>query len=210
MKKNQSNIRAGLLILLCILLLAGAAALLMRFLRLKNETMELDQQYQQEIEENSTDIEQWEAEETPQEEIPETPAPTVTPSSEVQGILIDLSDCSAGQILTEQQLYLENPGIYFTAQKIIRDDYVHQRMNGVVPRDGGSVELEDLRYLKLLIYNQEGQIQVGELVVNKAISQKVLDGFLEKFQSNEKTTELKLEENCWTGTTEETIQRILE
>ena len=128
----------------------------------------------------------------------------------MNGILIDLSDCFAGQILTEQQLYLENPGIYFTAQKIIRDDYVHQRMNGVVPRDGGSVELEDLRYLKLLIYNQEGQIQVGELVVNKAISQKVLDGFLEKFQSNEKTTELKLEENCWTGTTEETIQRILE
>ena len=87
---------------------------------------------------------------------------------------------------------------------------MHQRMNGVVPRDGGSVELEDLRYLKLLIYNQEGQIQVGDLVVNKAISQKVLDGFLEKFQSNEKTTELKLEENCWTETTEETIQRILE
>ena len=77
MKKNQSNIRAGLLILLCILLLAGAAALLMRFLRLKNETMELDQQYQQEIEENSTDIEQWEAEETPKEEIPEIPAPTI-------------------------------------------------------------------------------------------------------------------------------------
>ena len=51
---------------------------------------------------------------------------------------------------------------------------------------------------------------MGDLVVNKAISQKVLDGFLEKFQSNEKTTELKLEENCWTGTTEETIQRILE
>jgi hypothetical protein len=85
-------------------------------------------------------------------------------------------------VLTEAQVKEKGVNAYFKAMKI--DDEVMKRM-----RHGGSfpvdctVKRESLRYLKVLHYNFNGEIQTGELVCNAAIADELIDIFKELYRN---------------------------
>lgn len=62
---------------------------------------------------------------------------------------------------------------------------VRERMKGKsYPADGkAQIGLDNLRYLRLLHYTIDGKIKTGEMVVNKAIADDVVEIFLELFKN---------------------------
>lgn len=64
---------------------------------------------------------------------------------------------------------------YFSATEI--PDSVFERMRGRSFADGCTVPRSELRYLRLLHANDNGQTQVGEMVCNKAIAEDLLSIF---------------------------------
>ena len=98
---------------------------------------------------------------------------------ETPQVLQDLSGCRAGDILREQQISMEQLSLYFTAEPI--SDQVYHRMDGKSYRENPDISIEELRYLKVLHYNFDHEIQVGELVVNQAIARDCLSIFQELF-----------------------------
>lgn len=69
----------------------------------------------------------------------------------------------------------------FTADTLT--DAVFQRMQGRSFPEGCSVHRNDLRYLRVLHYDAEGQVQQGELVCNKTIAQDLLDIFRQLYKA---------------------------
>ena len=90
---------------------------------------------------------------------------------------------AAGTVYMAEELDIEHLRKYFQAFPIRTDGDVYSRINGKSYRDNPDIALEDLRYLKLLHYNFEHQFQVGELIVNQAIAEEVLEIFWELFQA---------------------------
>ena len=98
---------------------------------------------------------------------------------ETDRVLEDLSDCEAGDVLSNQQISADKLSDYFTAEPI--SDEVFRRMEGNSYQENSDISIEDLRYLKVLHYNFDHEIQVGELVVNQAIARDCLSIFQELF-----------------------------
>ncbi len=108
-----------------------------------------------------------------------TKTPTPTPC-----IIDSIENTVAGTILNENELDLDKPEKYFKSFEI--SDEVFERIYGdnksyktycTVPR-------EDLRYLKMLHRGFDGKIHVGEMIVNKAISDEILEIFTILFQND--------------------------
>lgn len=70
----------------------------------------------------------------------------------------------------------------FFVQMMI-DDTIFSRMDGKSYKEGCQVPVTDLRYLRLLHYDLEGNIHVGELVLNKSVSDDVLDIFHKLYEA---------------------------
>ena len=87
-------------------------------------------------------------------EVPE-PEPEAEPAK-----LEDLDGLEAGTVLDAAQLDLTDPARYFTGTAIAEGDPVYERINGRSYRDNPHIGLEELRYLKMLHYNFDGQVQV--------------------------------------------------
>lgn len=120
-------------------------------------------------------------------------------SQQVAGeVLMDLSGCEAGQILSQKQIGTEDLSIYFTAEPI--SDDVFLRMNGKSYQDNPNITREELRYLKVLHYNFNHQIQVGELVVNQGIAQDCLDIFRELYDKQYEINSMYLVDRYYNGT----------
>ncbi|MDD6193399.1 MAG: M15 family metallopeptidase [Lachnospiraceae bacterium] len=98
---------------------------------------------------------------------------------ETDRVLGDLSGCEAGDVLSKQQISTDKLSDYFTAEPI--SDEVFRRMEGNSYQENPDISIEDLRYLKVLHYNFDHEIQVGELVVNRAIARDCLSIFQELF-----------------------------
>lgn len=115
-----------------------------------------------------------------------------------QQVLMDLSDCEAGDVLMQEQILTDDVSAYFTAEPI--SDKVFQRMNGKSYQDNSNITREDLRYLKVLHYNFNHQIQVGELVVNQGIAQDCLDIFRELYDKQYEINSMYLVDRYYNGT----------
>ena len=63
----------------------------------------------------------------------------------------------------------------FTSEPI--SDEVFERIEGKTYKENCTVPLEDLRYLKILYRDFEGESQEGEMIVNQAIAEDVLEIF---------------------------------
>lgn len=108
-------------------------------------------------------------------------------------------DLLPGTILTADQLNLEELTQYFTAVTIEEGDAVYNRINGKSWQENDYISLSDLRYLKVLHYNFSGQIQVGELIVNRSIADDVISIFEELFACGYQIQSMYLIDNYWTG-----------
>lgn len=105
------------------------------------------------------------------------------------------SSLNAGEIIE----YPENIDTYFQAYTIEREGEVFNRINGKSYRDNDNVALEDLRYLKLLHYNFDHEIQVGEMIVNAQLQDDVLQIFRELFENEYEIQSVYLVDNYWAG-----------
>lgn len=133
---------------------------------------------------------------TPKSELssqPPTPSPTSTPVP----FLSSIEEFSAGEIIANERLNLEQPECYFTVSII--DDSLKLRIDNKSYRENNDISLDDLRYLKILHYNFEHKIQVGECIVNKAISDDCIDIFAELFRNEYEIQSMYLIDDFWTG-----------
>lgn len=79
------------------------------------------------------------------------------------------------------QTYTGSGSSYFCQQEI--PDVVFERMLGKSYAEGCTISREELRYLRVLHYNKEGQEQEGELVCHESIADDLLDIFLELYKA---------------------------
>lgn len=111
--------------------------------------------------------------------------------------LENVADMRAETVLEEENVNLEAPDNYFTVHEI--DDEVFQRINGRSYRENAHISVDELRYLKLLHYNYDHKIQVGELIVNEKIAQDCINIFKELFLQEYEIESMCLIDDFWTG-----------
>ena len=78
-------------------------------------------------------------------------------------------------------------------------DEVFARINGKSFVENPHISIWELRYLKVLHYNYDHQIQVGELIVNASLATEFLDIFLELFNLEYEIYSMYLVDDIWTG-----------
>lgn len=196
MKKDSRKLLLMLGLILCAALAAGAVYMLIRTFRFEVTNRQLDEQYERELEESRKTIDKLKEQEA--ELKSDVSQASKAPSPTPQPLLVSIMDYDSGETIPEDSLYMDNPGIYFTARQISDGDEIYLRIKERLSQDGNSVAPDSLRYLKMPYYDQEGKILAGEMVVNAEISQQVLDAFLDAFQNKQRISSMNLEDNCWT------------
>ena len=78
----------------------------------------------------------------------------------------------AGQTISTEDVELWGVDLYFSSHEI--SDKILRRIEGRSYKKGAKIPLGDLRYLRVLHYNFEGEIQIGELICNQAIEEDLL------------------------------------
>ena len=111
----------------------------------------------------------------------------------------DIVALPAGTIIQMEQLDTSGLSVYFVSIPI--PDDVFTRINGKSYVENPYVSLDDLRYLKLLHYNFEHQVQVGELIVSAELDLEFLEIFRELFYREYEIQSMHLVDNFWTGDT---------
>lgn len=106
---------------------------------------------------------------------------------------------TAGSILMEDSVDWNRINEYFAVYEIYEGDAVYNRIIGKSYQVNDNIGLSDLRYLKLLHFNFDGNIQVGELICNAALAQDMIDIFTELFYCRYQICSMHLIDNYWTG-----------
>ena len=106
---------------------------------------------------------------------------------------------TAGSILMEDSIDWNRINEYFAVYEIYEGDAVYNRIIGKSYQVNDNIGLSDLRYLKLLHFNFDGNIQVGELICNAALAQDMIDIFTELFYCRYQICSMHLIDNYWTG-----------
>ena len=114
-------------------------------------------------------------------------------------VLPSVDEMAPGTVLTAEQTAVMNRDDYFKPYEIVVGDDIYNRINGKSYTENDSVPLESLRYLKLLHYNFEHQIQVGELIVNAARADEFIQIFKELYDAGYEIQSMYLIDNYWAG-----------
>ena len=112
-------------------------------------------------------------------------------------MLTSIKELKAGTIVSKEEIDMKNLSQYFTSVKIEEGDSIYQRINGKSYQKNNDIKLSDLRYLKMLHVNFNGDYQVGEMIVNKSISDEVLGIFKSLFQDGYQIYSMYLIDNFW-------------
>lgn len=134
---------------------------------------------------------------TSKETITMTPSPTVTPSPTPIPMLSSLDGYEAGDIVDSTLLDMSDLDLYFTSKAI--DTTILDFISGKSYRENPDITLEDLTYLKLLHYNYNHEIQVGELLINKQIATDCIEIFQELFKQQYEISSMYLIDRYWMG-----------
>ena len=112
----------------------------------------------------------------------------------------------AGSILDGEAPADPDLDTFFTAYPIEEGDAVYQRIAGKsFPIEGDvQIKLEDLRYLKLLHYNFDHQVQAGELIVNASVADRFLNIFKELYRHEYEIDRMVLIDEYWQGNASDT------
>ncbi|MFI3281474.1 MAG: M15 family metallopeptidase [Rikenellaceae bacterium] len=92
-----------------------------------------------------------------------------------------LSEWVAGVSVSAQDV--ANYGIDRCFESLPIDGVMYERIKGLSYKDNCTVSLDELRYIKLLHYDANGQIAIGEMICNKKISADLLYIFRELFDA---------------------------
>ena len=125
---------------------------------------------------------------------PEPEEGSISPSS-ANSIFSD-ENMKPGNIISMENLV--DWDSYFQESMISRDGDIFQRINGRSWQDNENIALEDLRYLKFPYYNFDHEIQVGEMIVNAAITEDVRNIFRELFYIEYEIESIRLVDDYWT------------
>ena len=87
---------------------------------------------------------------------------------------------------------------YFRIYKIKKNDRIYKRIYGKSYSDNPNIALSDLRYIKVLYYDFDGRIRVGEIIVNKSIAADTRDVFLELFKIKYQIRKMRLIDRYYT------------
>ena len=124
----------------------------------------------------------------------------ISSPSDIDSVFSDsaanMTELTPGTIVNTEEA-IQNMDNYFTASAIERDGSVFKRINGRSYKDNNDISLEDLRYLKLIHYNFNHQVQVGEMIVNVGIQDDVINIFKELFQKEYEIQSVYLVDNYW-------------
>lgn len=126
----------------------------------------------------------------------DTPTPTPTPAPKK---LESLSGLSAGTVIEYEKIDRENLSQYFTSSKIEEGDSVYDRIYGQSYVSNDNIGLGDLRYLKMLHINFDGDYQVGEMIVNADVVSDVLEIFEILCAEGYEIHSMYLIDNYWAG-----------
>ena len=131
----------------------------------------------------------------PETAAPETSEPVETEPEKLQ----TLDGISAGTEVSKSELDTDSMSKYFQSYEIKTTGASYKRINGQSYQENPNVKLSDLRYLKVLHYNFNHQIQVGEIIVNKGLADDVLSIFRELYDAEYEIQSMYLVDNYWTG-----------
>lgn len=104
---------------------------------------------------------------------------------------------------TIQVVETEDTQVYFTASVIT--DEIYERINGCSYVENDDIALEDLRYLKVLHIGFDGEEHVGELIVNQAIADDILE-IMEELYRNQYPIERMVLVDEYGGDDEKSMQ----
>ena len=116
---------------------------------------------------------------------------------ERQRLLADWPTIQAGTVLYAEDIDFNELSQYFVAYEIPLDVFAF--INGKSYQENAEVSLDDLRYLKVLHYNFEHELQVGELIIAKDLQEDFIGIFRELFEAEYEIQSLYLPDNYWTG-----------
>lgn len=111
--------------------------------------------------------------------------------------LPDILELEAGTVVEDFQINMEQLAKYFTVSEI--DDNIFAYINGRSYIENEQIHREDLRYLKVLHYNYDHRMQVGEIIVNASIAEDVRNIFYELFEQEYEIESMRLIDKFWTG-----------
>lgn len=118
-------------------------------------------------------------------------------STSENDVSFDVTAYDSGYVVDSVNIDLTNLDSYFVVSTI--PDDVFQYINGKSYTPNNDIQLDDLRYIKLLHYNYDHNIQVGELIVNKSIADEIKDIFIELFENEYEIEKMYLPDRYWTG-----------
>ena len=117
---------------------------------------------------------------------------------------ISIENLSPGEVVPEEQLVLTDLSGFFISTSIVEGDDIYNRIIGKSYQPNDDIALSELRYLKMLHYNYDGEIQVGEMIVNSQIEKDCLEIFQALFEAEYQICRMVLIDDYWTGDGEET------
>lgn len=103
----------------------------------------------------------------------------------------------SGTVIDISALDLNNIGNYFIIMDI--PDDIFEYINGKSYQENENIQLSDLRYIKVLHYNYQHGIQIGEIIVNEAVAKEIKDIFMTLFISQYEIQSMYLPDRYWTG-----------
>ena len=113
--------------------------------------------------------------------------------------MYEFRQLSAGEIISGERIKTDELSRYFVINEIAEGDAVYNRINGKSYRANNNIGLSDLRYLQMIHYNFDHEIQTGEMIVNAAVAEDVVNIFRELFMIGYEVNSMYLIDNFWTG-----------
>lgn len=111
----------------------------------------------------------------------------------------EFQTAAPGDLISFEKIDLRNPAAHFVANEIAEGDEVYKRIIGKSYQENDNIGLQDLRYLRMLHYNFDHELQVGEMIVNAAVAEDVLNIFQKLFEIGYEVNSMYLIDNYWTG-----------
>lgn len=108
-----------------------------------------------------------------------------------------LLNSPSGTVTTLSQINTSEIGSYFVITNV--PDDIYEYINGKSFQPGGAISIDELRYIKLIHFNFDHNIQVGELIVNASVADEMRSIFLSLFCKEYEIQSMYLPDRYWTG-----------